>query len=65
MKRSIILSTLKLANLYLGKAVADGLMSNCARPVESAFKQVTAVIEELESEAESERQMYKAMDERD
>lgn len=56
MKRSIILSTLKLANLYLGKAVADGLMSNCVLPVEVAFKRVSAVILELETEAESERQ---------
>lgn len=53
MDSRILLDTLKLAHQYLGKAVADNLMTNCARPVESAFRQVGEVITELEAEQHS------------
>ncbi len=53
MDKRIILDTLKLANQYLGKAVADNLMANCARPVESAFRQVSDVIAKLEAEGKT------------
>jgi len=39
------LTNLKLAYQYLGKAVADGLMSNCVRPVKSVYNQIGHVIE--------------------
>ena len=50
MKTQVVIDTLKLAYLYLGKAVADGELANCAMPVESALKQVGMVLAELESE---------------
>jgi len=50
MKKRIIIDTLRLAYQYLGKAVADGELANCAMPVEKAFKQVGLVLAELEGE---------------
>ena len=50
MNKVIIVDTLRLAYQYLGKAVADGELANCAKPVESAFKQVGLVLSELEGE---------------
>ena len=50
MKTQVVIDTMKLAYQYLGKAVADGELANCAKPVESAFKQVGLVLAELESE---------------
>lgn len=48
MKTQYIIDTLKLANQYLGKAVAENLMPNTAIPVENAMKQVIIVINALE-----------------
>ena len=39
-----LLKALKLARAYLGKAVADGLMQNCARPPQHALSVVEAAI---------------------
>ena len=50
MNKAIIVDTLRLAYQYLGKAVADGELANCAKPVESAYKQVGLVLAELEGE---------------
>ena len=50
MNKAIIVDTLRLAYQYLGKAVADGELANCAKPVESAFKQVGVVLSALEGE---------------
>ena len=40
------LAALELASKYLGKAVADNLMSDCAMPVERAFVRVNRAIAE-------------------
>ena len=50
MDNKIIVDTLRLAYQYLGKAVADGELANCAKPVESAFKQVGLVLSALDGE---------------
>lgn len=50
MRKKILIDTLRLAYQYLGKAVADGELANCAMSVEKAFKQVGEVLEELENE---------------
>ena len=47
-REQILLDNLKLAYQYLGKAVADNLMANCARPVSSAYKQIGQVIADCE-----------------
>jgi hypothetical protein len=49
-KTQVVIDTMKLAYLYLGKAVADGELANCAMPVENALKQVGMVLAELENE---------------
>ena len=51
MDNKIVIDTLRLAYQYLGKAVADGELANCAMPVESAFKKVGLVLAELEGES--------------
>ena len=50
MNKVIIVDTLRLAYQYLGKAVADGELANCAKSVESVFKQIGLVLSEVEGE---------------
>ena len=49
MNKQVVIDTMKLAYQYLGKAIADGELANCAIPVETAFKRVGLVLAELES----------------
>lgn len=53
MEKKIIVDTMRLAYQYLGKAVADGELANCAKPVEAVFKQVGLVLAELEGEGDN------------
>lgn len=50
METQVVIDTMRLAYQYLGKAVADNSMPNCAIPVETAFKRVGLVLAELESD---------------
>ncbi len=50
MRTQVVIDTIRLAYQYLGKAVADNAMPNCAIPVEQAFKRVGEVLEVLEHE---------------
>ena len=49
MNKQVVIDTMKLAYQYLGKAISDGELANCAIPVETAFKRVGLVLAELES----------------
>ena len=53
MDNKIIVDTLRVAYQYLGKAVADGELANCALPVEQVFKRVGMVLAELEGATHS------------
>lgn len=44
-----MLKALKLAQAYLGKAVADDLMANCARPPKYALDVVSDAIKAAEA----------------
>ena len=51
MKTQTIIDTLRMAYQYLGKAIADSELKNCAMPLESAFEKIGLVIHELEQES--------------
>lgn len=45
-----LLKALKLANRYIGKAVADDLMTNCSISPTKAFRHINSVIAKVEKE---------------
>jgi hypothetical protein len=55
MNKQIIIDTLKFANAYVGKAVADNLMGDCVVTPENAMNKIQSVIDALEKEPQLEQ----------